>query len=153
MRQHTSVLRVVRAPQRCCTLLVHTMRRAQSCWTTNPCNFPSSTLALSVPPPQPFPCFPSHSDRHISHPHQAQSVHPDDKSIQFNIAMIQQKTLEVMCNITPERRTLTDLDNEISQAEESHDLPWTRPSFPLRRRRSASLQSFAVKEPGPPAST
>jgi RNA polymerase-associated protein CTR9 len=43
-------------------------------------------------------------------------VQPSDKAIMYNIAMIQQKTAELMFGLGPAKRTLKDLEWAIAQA-------------------------------------
>ena len=43
-------------------------------------------------------------------------IHPNDKAILYNIAMIQQKSAELLFSINVTKRTLKDLQKVIAQA-------------------------------------
>jgi RNA polymerase-associated protein CTR9 len=47
---------------------------------------------------------------------QALHVHPNDKAIIYNIAMIQQKSAELLFSISVTKRTLKDLEKVVAQA-------------------------------------
>jgi RNA polymerase-associated protein CTR9 len=47
---------------------------------------------------------------------QALHIQPNDKAIVYNIAMIQQKSAEMLFAITPSKRSLQDLERVIAQA-------------------------------------
>lgn len=47
---------------------------------------------------------------------QALHIHPNDKAIIYNIAMIQQKSAELLFSINVTKRTLKDLQKVIAQA-------------------------------------
>lgn len=54
--------------------------------------------------------------------HQALHIQPSDKSILYNIAMIQQKAAEMLFSIQPAKRTLKDLQRAIQQAGHAQKL-------------------------------
>ena len=43
-------------------------------------------------------------------------IHPNDKAITYNIAMIQQKSAELLFSISVSKRTLKDLEEVVAQA-------------------------------------
>jgi hypothetical protein len=47
---------------------------------------------------------------------QALHIHPNDKAILYNIAMIQQKSAELLFSVSVTKRTLKDLEKVIAQA-------------------------------------
>lgn len=47
---------------------------------------------------------------------QALHIHPNDKAIIYNIAMIQQKSAELLFSINVTKRTLKDLEKVVAQA-------------------------------------
>jgi hypothetical protein len=47
---------------------------------------------------------------------QALHIHPNDKAIIYNIAMIQQKSAELLFSISVTKRTLKDLEKVVAQA-------------------------------------
>jgi hypothetical protein len=47
---------------------------------------------------------------------QALRLHPNDKAVLYNIAMIQQKAAELLFSIPPSKRSLEDLKHAVEQA-------------------------------------
>lgn len=54
-----------------------------------------------------------------SGPAQAHALMPEDPAIMFNIAIIQQKGIELLFELPPARRTLADIHLALSDCEES----------------------------------
>jgi RNA polymerase-associated protein CTR9 len=57
-----------------------------------------------------------------AHKAQALNIQPWDKAIVYNIAMIQQKSAEMLFTISPAKRTLKDLERVIEQAAHAQKL-------------------------------
>ncbi|KIY52457.1 RNA polymerase II-associated protein [Fistulina hepatica ATCC 64428] len=58
----------------------------------------------------------------LSYAQRAFHICPQDKAILYNIAMIQQKSAEMMFTLPPEKRTLVDLQRAIHQATHAQEL-------------------------------
>lgn len=50
---------------------------------------------------------------------QAQALHPEDTATTYNIALIQQRGLEILFDLPPERRTLEELQQAIADADQA----------------------------------
>ncbi|KAF8637305.1 hypothetical protein AX16_010835 [Volvariella volvacea WC 439] len=82
---------------------------------------------------------------------QALHLHPNDKAVVYNIAMIEQKTMELMFGIKPIKRTLKDLQRAIEQgnhaqvlfaslaADPSSMVPYSKDIADQRRKYGESL--------------
>lgn len=77
---------------------------------------------------------------------QALHIQPNDKAIVYNVAMIQQKSAEMLFAIAPSKRSLQDLERVIAQAAHAQKLALLYPFVATNSYFAGSLHPWHLTD-------